>query len=156
MERTLGATFYERPVCLRTSQWAPSATAAASAQTQLGSQGDDLRSTVTIVAAGSERLFTSAAVVLSPWATRAMRLSRSGSGRESSSAMPPRSHAKSKRVGGVSWPGKATVTFSDALSAVRRWLWAEAVLPQAGGDAVLKKLPDPLRELLLTAVAPAA
>jgi len=29
-----------------------------------------------------------------------------------------------KRVGAVSWPGKATVTFSDALCAVRRWLWA--------------------------------
>ncbi|MBN9121691.1 MAG: transposase, partial [Planctomycetes bacterium] len=39
---------------------------------------------------------------------------------------------ESKRAGAVSWPGKATVTFSDALCAVRRWLWAEAVLPQAG------------------------
>jgi hypothetical protein len=36
-------------------------------------------------------------------------------------------HARpeSKRDGAVSWPGKATVTFSDALCAVRRWLWAE-------------------------------
>lgn len=34
---------------------------------------------------------------------------------------------ESKRAGAVSWPGKATVTFSDALCAVRRWLWAETV-----------------------------
>ena len=62
----------------------------------------------------------------------------------------------SKRVGAVSWPGKATVTFSDALCAVRRWLWAEAVLPQAGDDAALKELAEPVRELLLTTLAPAA
>jgi DDE superfamily endonuclease len=62
----------------------------------------------------------------------------------------------SKRVGAVAWPGKATVTFSDALSAVRRWLWEEAVLPQAGETAALQKLPEPVRELLLTTLAPAA
>jgi hypothetical protein len=62
----------------------------------------------------------------------------------------------SKRSGAVMWPGKATVTFSDALSAVRRWLWAEAVLPQAGDATALHKLPDPIRELLLTTLAPAA
>jgi hypothetical protein len=61
-----------------------------------------------------------------------------------------------KRAGVVSWPGKATVTFSDALSAVRRWLWDEAVLPQAGDGTALQKLPDPIRELLLTTLAPAA
>lgn len=63
---------------------------------------------------------------------------------------------ESKRVGGVSWPGKAGVTFSDALCAVRRWLWAEAVLPQAGDGTALQKLPEPIRELLLTTLAPAA
>jgi hypothetical protein len=63
---------------------------------------------------------------------------------------------ESKRVGAVSWPGKATVTFSDALCAVRRWLWDEAVLPQAGKDAGLKELPEPVRELLLATLAPAA
>jgi hypothetical protein len=62
----------------------------------------------------------------------------------------------SKRVGAVSWPGKATVTFSDALCAVRRWLWAEAVLSQAGRDTGLTKLPKRVRELLLTTLAPAA
>jgi hypothetical protein len=63
---------------------------------------------------------------------------------------------ESKRVGGVTWPGKATVTFSDALSAVRRWLWDEAMLPQAGDDTALKKLPECVRELLLTTLAPAS
>jgi hypothetical protein len=62
----------------------------------------------------------------------------------------------SKRAGAVSWPGKAAVTFSDALCAVRRWLWAEAVLPQAGDTTGLNKLPEPIRELLLTTLAPAA
>jgi hypothetical protein len=63
---------------------------------------------------------------------------------------------ESKRVGAVSWPGKATVTFSDALCAVRRWLWEESVLPKAGDATVLKKLSEPLRDLLLTTLAPAA
>jgi hypothetical protein len=31
---------------------------------------------------------------------------------------------EANRRGSVSWPGKAGVTFSDALTAVRRWLWA--------------------------------
>jgi hypothetical protein len=61
-----------------------------------------------------------------------------------------------KRTGAVVWPGKATVTFSDAMCAVRRWLWNEAVLPQAGDGTALQKLPEPIRELLLTTLAPAA
>ena len=61
-----------------------------------------------------------------------------------------------KRAGAVEWPGKAGVTFSDALSAVRRWLWVEAVLPHAGGDTAVDKLPKPVRELLLSALATAA
>lgn len=60
-----------------------------------------------------------------------------------------------KRAGAVTWPGKATATFSDAVCAVRRWLWDEAVLPQAGDSTALQKLPDPIRELLLTTLAPA-
>jgi hypothetical protein len=63
---------------------------------------------------------------------------------------------EAKRTGAVVWPGKTTVTFSDALCAVRRWLWAEAVLPQAGDHMALQKLPEPIRELLLTTLAPAA
>ena len=32
---------------------------------------------------------------------------------------------ESKRSGGVRWPGKVGVTFSDALTSVLRWLWRE-------------------------------
>jgi hypothetical protein len=60
-----------------------------------------------------------------------------------------------KRSGGVSWPGKATVTFSDALTAVRRWVWAEGVFPQAEVDAAIAELPKKVRELLLAGLAPA-
>jgi hypothetical protein len=61
-----------------------------------------------------------------------------------------------QRVGGVQWAGKKGVTFSDALCSVRRWLWAEAVLPQAGAPGAIEKLPGPVQELLLTTLAPAA
>jgi hypothetical protein len=62
---------------------------------------------------------------------------------------------ESKRSGPVRWPGKSGVTFSDALAAVRRWLWAEWVLPRAGAGTLLEKLPGPLHEVLLAALAPA-
>ncbi|AMV25263.1 hypothetical protein VT84_12760 [Gemmata sp. SH-PL17] len=67
-------------------------------------------------------------------------------------------HARpeAKRTGSVEWPGKTVTTFSDALAAVRRWLWDQALLPQAGDGTTLNKLPDRVRELLLTALAPAA
>ena len=61
-----------------------------------------------------------------------------------------------QRSASVDWPGKAAVTFSDALTAVRRWLWAAWVFPQAGGDATVQQLPQPLQNLLLAALAPAA
>ena len=61
-----------------------------------------------------------------------------------------------KRAGAVEWPGKAAVTFSDALTAVRRWLWAEAVLPHAGAGTAVQELPEPVRELLFSALATAA
>lgn len=60
------------------------------------------------------------------------------------------------RSGAVRWPGKAAVTFSDAVATVRLWLWAEWVFPQAGGGLELEKLPEALREVLRTALAPAA
>jgi hypothetical protein len=66
-------------------------------------------------------------------------------------ALPP-----AERSGGTCWPGKAVVTFSDALAAVRRWLWSEWVFPQAGGEAAVQQLPEPLRGLVLSALAPAA
>jgi hypothetical protein len=60
-----------------------------------------------------------------------------------------------QRLGSVSWPGKTTVTFSDALTVVRRWLWSAWVFPQAGGDAAIQQLPQPLQTLLFPALAPA-
>lgn len=63
---------------------------------------------------------------------------------------------ESQRLGAVRWPGKEDVTFSDALSAVRRWLWTAAIFPQAGSAGGIEKLPEPLREILLSALAPAA
>jgi hypothetical protein len=61
-----------------------------------------------------------------------------------------------QRRGGVDWPGKAAVTFSDALAAVRRWLWSEWVFPQAGAAAAVQQLPEPLKDIVLSALAPAA
>jgi DDE superfamily endonuclease len=63
---------------------------------------------------------------------------------------------ESKRGGGVDWPGKSGVTFSDALMAVRRWLWREWVFPQAGLTPVVEQLPQPLQDLLFYGLAPAA
>ncbi len=60
-----------------------------------------------------------------------------------------------KRTGTVTWPGKEVTTFSDALTAVRRWLWTETLLPQASPKADLNILPAPVRELILTTLAPA-
>jgi hypothetical protein len=48
------------------------------------------------------------------------------------------------------------VAFSDALTAVRRWLWVEGVLPQAGVGRAVEELPEPVRELLFSALATAA
>jgi hypothetical protein len=63
---------------------------------------------------------------------------------------------ESKRTGKVDWPGKEVVTFSDALTSVRRWLWGECIFREAGCDGGLEKLPAPLRDVLLVALAPAA
>jgi DDE superfamily endonuclease/Archaeal putative transposase ISC1217 len=63
---------------------------------------------------------------------------------------------ESQRVGMVRWPGKEGVTFSDALSAVRRWLWSTTVFPQAGSMGGIEKLPEPLREIIFSALAPAS
>jgi hypothetical protein len=51
---------------------------------------------------------------------------------------------------------KATVTFSDAITAVRRWLWADWVFATDGHDQTFAKLPESLRRALLYALAPAA
>jgi hypothetical protein len=63
---------------------------------------------------------------------------------------------EAQRLGAVCWPGKQGVTFSDALCVVRRWLWSAAVFPQAGSVTGIEKLPEPLREIILSALAPAS
>jgi hypothetical protein len=59
-----------------------------------------------------------------------------------------------ERDGGVSGRGKVGVTFSEALRAVRRWLWVEGFLPGADPTGSFRKLPAELRETLLAALAP--
>jgi hypothetical protein len=56
----------------------------------------------------------------------------------------------------VNWPGKVETTFSDAISAVRRWLWVDWVFANHGFSAVFSKLPRPFQETLLSALAPTA
>jgi hypothetical protein len=57
---------------------------------------------------------------------------------------------------GVDWEGKATVTFSDTITSVRRWLWRNWACATDGHEATFAKLPEPLRRALLYALAPAA
>lgn len=57
---------------------------------------------------------------------------------------------------GLDWDGKQGVTFSDAISAVRRWLWTDWVFARSGQAAAFAKLPQPLRQTLLYALAPSA
>jgi hypothetical protein len=56
----------------------------------------------------------------------------------------------------VSYRGKATVTFSDAISVVRRQLWLEGVFESHGQTEAFRNLPRPLQAVLLAALAPAA
>lgn len=58
--------------------------------------------------------------------------------------------------GVVEWAGKVTVTFSDAITAVRRWLWAHWVFPRAGHAETFAKLPEAFQRFLLAAITPAA
>lgn len=52
--------------------------------------------------------------------------------------------------------GKSAVTFGDALTAVRRWLWAEWVLARPSHKDAFAKIPKPLRDTLLRGLTPAA
>ena len=45
------------------------------------------------------------------------------------------------RSGAVRRPGRAAVTFSDAVATVRLWLWAEWVFPQAGAGWTRRNSP---------------
>jgi hypothetical protein len=60
------------------------------------------------------------------------------------------------RVRAVEWAGKQVVTFSDAITAVRQWLWREWVFAIPGYKRAFEKLTRPFRCLLLHALAPAA
>lgn len=62
----------------------------------------------------------------------------------------------SRRVRSIDWPGKQGVTFADALASVRRWAWAEGVFAQVQGGSAIEELPPGLREVIYTALAPAA
>jgi hypothetical protein len=64
--------------------------------------------------------------------------------------------AQDQEQGTIDWEGKRTGTFSDAITAVRRWLWTHWVFPRAGHDSAFEKLPAAFRQLLLYAIAPAA
>jgi DDE superfamily endonuclease len=55
----------------------------------------------------------------------------------------------------VDWPGKKDVTFSDAITAVRRWLWQQWVFAIPGHQEAFAKLSRPFRAVLLYALAPA-
>jgi hypothetical protein len=64
--------------------------------------------------------------------------------------------ARRRRVGVLAWVGKEDVTFSDALTAVRRWLWADWVFAIPGHSTAFSKLSRPFQQLLLAGLAPAA
>jgi hypothetical protein len=64
--------------------------------------------------------------------------------------------AQEQEQGTVEWAGQQGVTFSDAITAVRRWLWTHWVVPRAGHAEACAKLPESFRQLLLYALAPAA
>jgi hypothetical protein len=54
----------------------------------------------------------------------------------------------------ITWPGKNHAAFSDAIVAVRRWLWVEWAFVTHGQNDTFTKLPSPLRKLLLYALTP--
>jgi hypothetical protein len=56
----------------------------------------------------------------------------------------------------VSYRGKGAVTFSDAISVVRRQLWLEGVLESHGQTEAFRNLPRLLQAVILAALAPAA
>jgi hypothetical protein len=57
---------------------------------------------------------------------------------------------------GIGWVGKKQVTFSDAITAVRRWLWVGWIFETACPDVAFSKLPGAFQHTVLCALAPAA
>jgi len=64
--------------------------------------------------------------------------------------------ARYRRARAVDWLGKVDVTFSDAITAVRRYLWVEGVFTISGHREAFEKLGGPLRQILLQGLAPPA
>ena len=64
--------------------------------------------------------------------------------------------ARWRRGVGVAWPGQPDVTFSDAITAVRRWLGVEWVFAIPGHRTAFAKLNRRFQQLLLAGLAPAA
>jgi hypothetical protein len=60
------------------------------------------------------------------------------------------------RVRLVDWPGKRDVTFSDAITAARRWLWVDWVLTIPGHRDGFQRLAPGLRRIVLNGLAQAA
>jgi DDE superfamily endonuclease len=63
---------------------------------------------------------------------------------------------RARRVRAVDWEGKVDTTFSDAITAVRGWLWQEWVFPVLGFDGAFARLPRAFQRVLIGALAPAA
>jgi Archaeal putative transposase ISC1217 len=64
--------------------------------------------------------------------------------------------ASAQAAVGPDWDGKRGDTFSDAITAVRRWLWTDWIFAKAGHAEAFAKLPEPLQQTLLQGLAPAA
>ena len=64
--------------------------------------------------------------------------------------------ARYRRVRLIDWTGKKDATFSDAITAVRRWLWQEWIFTIPGYHTAFSKLHRPFQSMLLNALAPAA
>ena len=64
--------------------------------------------------------------------------------------------ARYRRLRAVDWWHKSDVTFSDAITAVRRYLWVEGVFALSGHREAFEKLGGPLRQILLQGLAPTA
>jgi len=64
--------------------------------------------------------------------------------------------ARLRRSSLVAWAGKTHVTFSDAITAVRREVWKGWILERGPNKAAFAKLPSRLRRALVEALAPAA
>jgi DDE superfamily endonuclease len=63
--------------------------------------------------------------------------------------------ARHRAAAVVAWLGKRDVTFSDALTAVRRWLWVEWIFAIPGHGPAFSKLSRPFQQLLLAGLTPA-